>query len=211
MNDISIALRLPLAPPPEAEERLSSWLDRLARLYGITPAGLLDHCGLTAASPHELEKSLGAGEGALLMTHTGLSLSTLEATTFPEIGPHAHHLIARGDRYICPECALRPPVRRKDAALPWGFFCATHQTRRLALDGRAGETFFPGAVLAALDPFARRGAERMAAWAAGRDEQTPPLPAMIEFLTTPHRKPSRPPSTSSRSCRSRPAAPITRA
>src|SRR5277367_1358807 len=70
----------------------------------------------------------------------------------------AHGMIARGDRGICPLCANNPAIRRRDAALPWGFWCAVHGLRRRPLAGEAIETLFGAAALTALDPLARRGA-----------------------------------------------------
>src|SRR5271156_3490281 len=42
----------------------------------------------------------------------------------------------------CPLCANSPAIRRRDAALPWGFWCAVHRLRRRSLGGEAIETLF---------------------------------------------------------------------
>ena len=63
MTGQALARLLPVAPRPQADERLSSWLARIAALYGMPIGALLAHCGLVGADPFALEKGLGAGEG----------------------------------------------------------------------------------------------------------------------------------------------------
>ena len=192
MTELALARLLPVAPRPETDERLSSWLARIAAIYGLPVGALLAHCGLVGADPFALEKGLGAGEGALLAERTGLSPEAIEAMTFRELAAPAHGMIARGDRGICPLCAKNPAIRRRDAALPWGFWCAVHGLRRRPLGGEAIETLFGAAALTALDPLARRGARRLGDWAAGRDDATPSVPDLLAFVTAPHRRPSPP-------------------
>jgi len=138
LTEFALARLLPVAPRPETDERLSSWLARLAAIYGSPVGALLAHCGLAGADPFVLEKGLGAGEGALLAERTGLSPEKIEAMTFREVAAPARFMIARGDRGICPRCAETPAIRRRDAALPWGFWCAVHGRRRRPLS--PGET-----------------------------------------------------------------------
>ncbi len=192
MTELALARLLPVAPRPETDERLSSWLARIAAIYGLPVGALLAHCGLVGADPFALEKDLGAGEGALLAERTGLSPEGIEAMTFREVAAPARFMIARCDRGICPLCAETPATRRRDAALPWGFWCAVHGLRRRPLGGEAIETLFGTAALTALDPLARRGARRIADWAAGRDDPTPSVPDLLAFVTAPHRRPSPP-------------------
>ncbi len=192
MTEIALARLLPVAPRPETGERLSSWLARIAAIYGLPVGALLAHCGLVRADPFALEKGLGAGEGALLAELTGLSPEAIEAMTFREVPAPARFMIARGDRGICPRCAETPAIRRRDAALPWGFWCAVHGLRRRPLGGEAIETLFGATALTALDPLARLGARRLADWAAGRDDARPSVPDLLAFVTAPHRRPSPP-------------------
>jgi TniQ len=192
LTGLALVRLLPVAPRPETYERLSSWLARMAAIYGLPAGALLAHCGLAGADPLVLEKGLGAGEGALLAERTGLRPEAIEAMTFRELTAPAHGMIARGDRGICPLCAKTPAIRRRDAALPWGFWCAVHGLRRRPLGGEAIETLFGAAALTALDPLARRGAGRLGDWAAGRDDATPSVPDLLAFVTAPHRRPSPP-------------------
>ena len=197
MNAAALALLLPVAPRPAAEERLSSWLSRIARVYGMSASALLAHFGLPGKHALTLEKGLSAGEGALIAARTGLSVATIEAMTFAAFAPCAHVMIAPSARYLCPQCAATPTVGRKGAALPWTFWCSAHGVRLWAREGRPMETFLPESVLERLDPLARRGAARLAAWAENRDpggdSRIPTVPDLLRFLTAPCRR-SSPPS-----------------
>ena len=173
LTELALARLLPVAPRPETDERLSSWLARIAALYGMPVGALLAHCGLVRADPFALEKGLGVGEGTLLAERTGLSPEAIEAMTFCELAAPAHGMIARGERGICPLCANNPAIRRRDAALPWGFWCAVHGLRRRPLAGEAIETLFGAAALVELDPLARRGARRLPIGPPGRDDADP--------------------------------------
>ena len=169
MNAAALALLLPVAPRPAAEERLSSWLSRIARIYGQPASALLAHFGLAEPSALTLERGLSAGQGALISARAGLSAPAIEAMTFSTLAPHAHVMIAASARYFCPRCAETPAIGRKDAALPWTFWCTAHGVRLWAREKRRMESFLSGSALERLDPLARRGAARLAAWAEDRD------------------------------------------
>ena len=51
MNEAALALLLPVAPRPAADERLSSWLSRIAQIYGMTTGALLVHFGSPEGLP----------------------------------------------------------------------------------------------------------------------------------------------------------------
>ena len=163
-----------------------------AALYGMPVSALLVHCGLAESDPFSLEKGLTAGQGAMLAECVGMDIAAIEAMTFRDLATPAQWLIARRARAICPRCAENPTVQRKDAALPWRFWCSVHGLRRRPAAGLAIETLFGAAVLAELDPLAKRGAGRLAEWATGRDQGTPSIPDLISFLTVQHRRPSPP-------------------
>lgn len=193
MNAVALDLLLPVAPRPAAEERLSSWLSRVGRIYGMSASALLAHFGLPGKHALTLEKGLAAGEGALIAGRTGLSAAAIDGMTFATLAPRAHVMIAPSARYLCPQCAATPTIGRKDVALPWIFWCSAHGARLWAREGRLMETFLPESVLERLDPLARRGGARLAAWAENRDPGLPAVPDLLQFLTAPYRR-SRPPS-----------------
>lgn len=197
MTPAALALLLPVAPRPAAEERLSSWLSRIARIYGLSTSALVAHFGLAGSSAPTLEKRLSTGQGALIAARTGLSASSIDAMTFATLAPHAHFMIAPSARYFCPCCAKTPAIGRKDAALPWTFWCSAHGVRLWAREKRPMQSFLPESVLDRLDPLARRGAARLAAWAEDRDsigeQGLPTVPDLLQFLTAPYRR-SSPPS-----------------
>jgi len=182
---------LPVVPRPNADERLSSWLRRLAQLYGMPMEAFLECCGLSGCSATALEWRLGGGEGALLASRTGMTIEGLRALTFEEIAPQARLMVALGSRYICPLCPAA--IHRKAGALPWNFRCSEHNIRLEASGGRRLQAVLPEGHLTALDLNACVGAIRLAAWARGKDAGMPTVPALLDFLTTRHRR-SSPPS-----------------
>ncbi len=196
MNAAGLAFLLPVAPRPADDERLSSWLSRVAWIYGMSANALLAHFGLAGPSAPTLEKGLSAGQGALIAARTGLSASSIDAMTFANLAPHARFMIAPSARYFCPCCAKTPAIGRKDAALPWTFWCSTHGVRLWARGKRPMQSFLPESVLERLDPLARRGAGRLAAWAEDRDhigeQRLPTVPDLLQFLTAPYRRASPP-------------------
>ena len=65
--------RLPVVLRPEADERLSSWLARLATFYAMTVPDFLAELGIPQRDVFDLEWRLSEGEGALIAARTGLS------------------------------------------------------------------------------------------------------------------------------------------
>ena len=116
--------------------------------------------------------------------------------TFATLAPDARFMIAPSARYFCPSCAETPAIGRKDAALPWTFWCSVHGVRLWAREKRPMESFLPESVLERLDPLARRGAARLAAWAEDRDPiggtGSATVPDLLRFLTASYRRPSPP-------------------
>lgn len=182
---------LPVVPRPAVDERLSSWLNRLARLYAMPIEALLGCCGLGSRSIWELEWRLGEGEGALLAQRTGMTVEALRALIFSEITPRARPMIASHSRYVCPHCSL--DIHRKAAALPWNFWCAEHQIRFRPRAGVRLESRLSETQRTVLDLHARDGAMRLADWVRGADTASPTVPDLLRFLTTRHRR-SSPPS-----------------
>ncbi|WP_146610656.1 TniQ family protein, partial [Rhodoblastus acidophilus] len=192
----ALALLLPVAPRPAAEERLSSWLSRIAPIYGLSTSALVAHFRLAGSSALTLEKGLSTGQRALIAARAGLSAHSIDAMTFATLAPHARFMIAPTARYFCPCCAKTPAIGRKDAALPWTFWCSAHGVRLWARGTRPMQSFIPDGVLERLDLLARRGAARLAAWAEDRDcigeQGMPTVPNLLQFLTAPYRRASPP-------------------
>jgi len=116
--------RLPVVFPPETDERLSSWLARLATFYAMTVPEFLAEPGLAGCDVFDLEWCLSDGEGALITARTGLSAPVVQAMTFCEVVPDAWIMIARKNRHRCATCPA--DIHRKAAALPMTFQCAIH-------------------------------------------------------------------------------------
>ncbi|NHT77704.1 hypothetical protein G8E10_18530 [Rhizobiaceae bacterium CRRU44] len=183
--------KLPVVPRPARDERLSSWLNRLAQLYAMPTDVFLEHCGLSLRDATALEWRLGGGEGPILASLTGMTIEALRTMTFEEIAPHARRMVALGNRYVCRGCS--PGIHRKRAAFPWNFWCREHDLRFDACGGRKLGEWLPETALTLLDFNAHDGAARLTDWAHGREDGVPSIPQLLDFLTTRHRR-SSPPS-----------------
>lgn len=90
--------------PPEPDERLSSWLARLATFYAMTVSEFVAELGLAGCDIFDLEWHLSEGEGALIAARTGVPEVALQAMTYSEFVPDARIMIARKSRHCCPDC-----------------------------------------------------------------------------------------------------------
>lgn len=182
--------RLPVVFPPETDERLSSWLARMATFYAMTVSEFLVEFGLAGRDIFDLEWRLSEGEGALIAARTGLSGVVLRATTFQEITPEARIMIARKNRHHCPSCPA--DVHRKVAALPWTSQCAIHGTDL----HEVGDATLPDLMgperFAVLQAHAKTGAAVLDSWARGEGQGTLGPVEMLAFLTARHRRASPP-------------------
>jgi len=181
---------LPVVPRPGADERISSWLGRLAQFYSIPVDAFLACCGLGGSSIRELEWRLGAAEGASLASRTGMTVEGLSMLTFEEIVPTARLMIATHSRYVCPRCLAG--VHRKASALPWNFRCREHGVRFEDKGGSRLDMLLTSTQLSMLDDRVRIGRMRLIRWARGRDEEVPSVSDLLDLLTSRHRKPSPP-------------------
>lgn len=191
MTVASSSALLPVVPRPARDERLSSWLTRLARFYAMPIDAFLECCGLNCPDVSALEWRLGEGEAAVLASRTGMTVEALRTMTFAEFAPHTRRMVAADSRYVCPCCP--PDIHRKGAAFPWNFWCREHDARLEARGGRRLEKWLPETILTRLDFNARDGAMRLADWAHGREGGAPSVSELLDFLTTRHRR-SSPPS-----------------
>lgn len=182
--------RLPVVPRPENDERLSSWLNRLAKLYSIPLDRLLDDLGLGGRSVFDLEWRLSIGEGVLIAGRTGLSPKVLEAMTFHDYAPKARMMIAHKNRHHCQNCPT--DVHTRAGAMPWTFICPEHGTRYLTATGQDLKTLIGSDEFAILDQCAKRGAARLDKWMRGKDNEVPSIDSAVNFLATRHRRSSPP-------------------
>ena len=108
---------LPVVFPPDADERLSSWIARMAPFYAMTVPEFLAELGLFGRDVFDLEWRLSEGEGAQIEARTGLSPRVVQGMTFgellwlPPVMQEVFDLIGTCDR-------VRTFVRPYHAALP---------------------------------------------------------------------------------------------
>ncbi|MFZ3581897.1 TniQ family protein [Loktanella sp. DJP18] len=115
---------LPVVFPPENDERLSSWIARLAPFYAMTVSEFVSALGLQGHDVFDLEWRISDGEEGLIAARTGLSREAVQAMTFRDLRSAARMMVARMNRYTCLLCPEE--VHHKSAALPWKFRCPVH-------------------------------------------------------------------------------------
>jgi len=183
--------RLPVVLPPDTDERLSSWLSRMAPFYAMSVSEFLAELDLAGRDVFDLEWRLSEGEGARIAGRTGLSENKLQNMTFCEIVPEARIMIARKDRHHCPLCPV--DVQRKTAVFPWTFRCPVHRVDYRTTNGATLAETFGGEQLTVLGTYAEAGACFLTTWARGEGQGDLGSVEMLTFLTTRHRG-SSPPS-----------------
>jgi len=185
--------RLPIVFLLETDERLSSWLSRMAQFYAMTVSDFLTELGLPDRDVFDVELQMSEGEGALIALRTGLSVDALQATTFGEFIPEAQMMIARQNRQHCPLCP--GDIHRKSLALPWVFRCPVHGADLQDATGTTLPAVVGDARMAALATYAKAGSVILDAWTRGAEHGVLDAPEMLAVLTARHRRAS-PPSLS---------------
>jgi len=182
--------RLPVVFPPEPDERLSSWLARLATFYAMTVPEFVAELDLAGCDIFDLEWRLSEGEGALIAARTGVTEVALQAMTYSEFAPDARIMIARKSRHCCPDCPA--DVYRRAAALPWTFICAIHSTDLRDAGGATLADILGPARFDVLHSHTKAGAAALDSWARGEGLGALGPIEMLFFLTTRHRHASPP-------------------
>jgi len=182
--------RLPVVYAFEADERLPSWIARMALFYAMTVGEFIAALGLQGRDVFELEWQLSEGEGALIVVRTGLSPEAVQAMTFRVLGSAARMIIARKNWHRCPQCSEE--IHHKSAALPWKFRCPAHglefhEATGATLSDILGADRFPE-----LSTCAEAGTAVFDAWARGEGQGDLGAPEVLAVLTARHRRASPP-------------------
>lgn len=182
--------RLPVVYAPDVDERLSSWIARMAAFYAMTVSEFAAALGLRGCDVFDLEWRLSEGQGALIAARTGLSPEAVQAMTFRELGAAARMMIARKNRYMCPLCPEE--LHRKSAALPWRFRCPLHGVGFRDATGATLLDVFGSGCFEELEGYAEAGAAHLDAWACGPAQGDLGVPEVLQVLTARHRRASPP-------------------
>ena len=181
--------RLPVVFAPETDERLSSWIARVALFYAMTVPEFLSELGFSGRDVFDLEWRLSEGEGALIASRTGVSAEAVRAMTFGELIPVARMMIRRNWHH-CRQCPA--DVQGKSAALPWVFRCPVHGTELEDVTGGSLSDLLGAGRLAAMEAPAKIGAALLDAWVHGDWQQGFGPIEMLALLTARHRRASPP-------------------
>ncbi len=178
---------MPVIPKALADERLSSWLARMAGIYLVSPGELVAHIGLRTKRMHDLDLDPRADDIARLVAATGVSAPQLLRMTFRDAPASLRGFINIESEEVCPSCVdeARPGVspRLWEWTYPFALWCAKHGRRLKSAD-------IGGVGVLGDEASARRGAGFWRALAMGADETTPTAAAVLNLLLTPCRSPS---------------------
>ena len=178
---------LPIIAKALADERLSSWLARMAGVYLVSPGELVAHIGLRTKRMHDLDLDPHADDIARLVVATGVSAPRLSRMTFRDAPASLRGFFNIESEEVCPSCVdeARPGVspRLREWTYPFALWCAKHGRRLKSAD-------IGGLGVLGDETFARRGARFWRAMAMGADETTPTAASVLNLLLTPCRSPS---------------------
>lgn len=177
---------LPIVPPPFRDERLSSWLERVADVYRVSLDELQSHVGWSR-SALQLEFEPVRVDMERIASATHRSIERVLAMTFQSAPSRYRSLLRPGSREICPACSrgMQRPQRLKGWSFAFAFWCDRH-----------GEPLFGremhGVSAFGNNPSGRRGAEILLQWAMERETTAIPVGSVLSLLLLPSQKASSP-------------------
>lgn len=175
---------LPIVPSPFPDERLTSWLERIADVYLVSLDGLQAHVGWVRPAL-ELELEPVQADMVRIAQATGCSINRLLAMTFHGLPPRYRSLLRPEAREICLVCSrgMQRPQRLRSWSFAFSFWCECHRQP-------LGNRDIRGASTLADSWTARRGAQILNAWAMGKDSAVVPVASVLSLLLSPARKAS---------------------
>jgi len=177
---------LPVVPPPCPDERLQSWLARIADVYLVSVNELQTHVGWSQPAA-QLELAPDHADIERIARATNGSVRRIIAMTF-EDAPQRHLKLVRQDSpEMCPACSpgLAPPQRLKAWAFAFSFWCDRHRRFLYGSNPR-------GIGVLGNEATARRGARLLHDWTMGQDAGAIPVEAAVSLLLSSYREPSPP-------------------
>ena len=175
---------LPIVPPPLAEERLSSWLERVADVYFVSLDELQAHVGW-ARPALELEREPALNDVECIAAATSSSVERLFAMTFHDLPSRYRNLLRWKAGEICPACSqgMQRPPRLKAWSFAFSFWCERHRQPLFSRDTRG---------VSALGDYwaARRGGAILNRWGMGKGADGVPVEPALSLLLSPIRKAS---------------------
>ncbi len=175
---------LPIVPPPYADERLSSWLERIADVYLVSRDGLQAHVGW-ARPALQLEKDPLPNDLERIAAATNSSVERLLSMTFHDAPARYRDLLLSDSQAFCPDCSrgMPRPQRLRAWSFGFSFWCERHRQPLFSDDMRGSSV---------LSDYwaARRGAEILHRWAMGGNSDTVSVSAILSLLLSPMREPS---------------------
>ena len=174
----------PIVPPPLSDERLSSWLTRIADVYLVSLDELQAHVGW-ARPALELEREPVLQDLERIAAATSSSVERLLAMTFHGLPSRFRDMLRSEISETCPVCShgMQRPPRLRMWSFAFSFWCERHRQPLSSSDTRG--------VSALGDHWtARRGGEILTRWAMEKDTAAMPVGSVLSLLLSPVRKAS---------------------
>lgn len=175
---------LPIVPPPFPDERLSSWLERIADVYLVSREGLQRHVGWVRPAL-QLEREPVQNDLKRIAAATSSSVQRLLAMTFHDAPARYRDLLLLDSQAFCPGCSrgMQRPQRLRSWAFAFSFWCERHRQPLVSCNTRGAS---------ALGDYwiARQGAQILHRWAMGGDSDTLSVSAILSLLLSPVREAS---------------------
>ncbi|WP_074063633.1 TniQ family protein [Rhizobium etli] len=175
---------LPIVPPPLPEERLSSWLERVADVYPVSLDELQAHVGWDRPAL-ELEREPVPRDLEYIAVATSNSVERLFAMIFHALPSRYRSLLRWKAGEICPACShgMQRPPRLRTWSFPFSFWCERHRMALFSCDTRW---------VSVLGDYwaARRGGEILSRWAMEKDTAGIHVGSVLSLLLSPVRKAS---------------------
>lgn len=180
------AAPLPIVPPPFRDERLSSWLERVADVYRVSLDELQAHVGWSQPAP-QLELEPARADIERIATATHYSVERVRTMTFHGTPTRYRSLLRPSSREICPSCSrgLKRPQRLKSWSFAFAFLCDRHHELLFGPE-------MHGVGSLGNKPSGRRGAEILLQWAMERETTAVPVGSVLSLLLLPSRRASPP-------------------
>lgn len=167
---------LPIVPPPLPEERLSSWLERVADVYLVSLDELQAHVGW-ARPALELEREPALSDVECIAAATSSSVERLFAMTFHDLPSRYRNLLRWKAGEICPAYSqgMQRPPRLKAWSFAFSFWCERHRQPLFSRDTCG---------VSALGDYwaARRGGAILNRWGMGKGADRVPVETALSLL-----------------------------
>lgn len=155
-NHSSLPRRLPVIPPAEPDELLSSWLKRIAKVYVVRPHDLLAHIGLSSPSVERRDHDLSLAQAIVISGFVNRAPDDITRMTHTRLTQDCRPFLqSQRLHQRCPTCTMRQADTKASGAIlrswmqGWRISCRACGSRLTDIAPRApgGDDAIPDNIL----------------------------------------------------------------